>query len=155
MAPASPPGDLPEISADASEEDLREAESLLASAREADPAFLPLYPLLDGLLARRGVSGVERLRHVKRLLAERPFDAWGRARAAELLLRAERGVEAFDHLRFTRATMPGRDADRELARALAEHYWKLGLVEKSGFLPFIATGRVPEDPYLRPAPPRP
>ena len=123
----------------------------LGHVLNAQPAVLPLYPLLDALLERRGADGSERLRHVKRLLAERPFDPWGRARAAELLLRAQRSVEAFDHLRYTRATLPGRDADRELARALAEHYWKLGLVEKSGFFPFIATGRVPEDPYLRPA----
>lgn len=153
VAPESPPGDVPTISPDSSEDALREALTLLESARESDPAFLPLYPLLDALLARREADTAERLRHVRRLLAERPFDPWGRARAAELLLRAERGVEAFDHLRFTRVTMPGRDADRELARALAEHYWKLGLVEKSGFFPFIATGRVPEDPYLRPAQP--
>ncbi len=129
---------------------LEEAEALLARAIDRQPRLLPPYRLLDHLLARRGARDDDRRAVVNRLLRESPFDPWGRARLAVFQLRAGRDAEAFDHLRYTYMAIPGLGGDRELARALSAHYWRVGLPEKAGAYAWLLTGRVPEDPFVRP-----
>jgi hypothetical protein len=129
---------------------LREAEELLRRTLELDPGFLPATKLLDALLARRGASDRDRLRVLRPALAHGPFVPWLRARLAAVELRRDDRFRAYDHLRYTRITVPGAGGEPELARELADHLWRDGLVEKAGFWPFIATGRSPEDPVRRP-----
>jgi hypothetical protein len=134
---------------------LVEAERLLVRSIRAAPGFLPSHALLDTLLERRGAPPEQRLRLGRRTLAETPFAPVVRGRMAALLLESGRAVEAFDHLRYTLMTIPGLGGQRQLARSLAEHYWRLGLVEKSALWPFLLTGRPPEDPLVHPRRRRP
>ncbi len=135
---------------DATADALAEAERLVEIARREDTLFLPAYALHDALLARRQAPANERLRLHRRLLAVTPFSPWCRSQLATLLLDAGNAAEAFDHLRYTPAALVGLGGERDLARALADHYWRQGLVEKAGLWPFLLTGRPPEDPALRP-----
>ncbi len=65
-------------------------------------------------------------------------------------LKAGRDAEAFDNLRYTYMALPGLGGDRELALALSAFYWRMGLPEKAGAYAWLLTGRVPEDPFVRP-----
>lgn len=130
-------------------ENLQQAERLLAAALKREPLFQSAYPLLDRLLVRRGAPDEERRGWIERLMQRFPFDRWGRARRAALCLREGKDALAFDNLRYTWAATPGLGGDRELARQLADYYWRLGLPEKAGAYLWMLTGRVPEDPSRR------
>ena len=130
-------------------------EAAQATSREAltlDPQFLPAYALLDELLAQERAPAAERLKLAQQALAVQPFDRRARGRSAALLLELKKDVEAFDHLRYTYACTPGMGGDRELAKRLADYYWRMGLPEKAGAYLWMLTGRVPEDPSVRVAP---
>jgi hypothetical protein len=127
-------------------------EEALTTARAAqalDPQFLPVYALLDELLALERAPAADRLRLTQQALAAQPFDRRARGRSASLLLELKKDVEAFDHLRYTYACTPGLGGDRELAKRLADYYWRMGLPEKAGAYLWMLTGRVPEDPAVR------
>ncbi|MBP7147799.1 MAG: hypothetical protein KBD01_09655 [Acidobacteria bacterium] len=135
--------------ADRGETTLAEAEEVCRRALRASSRFAPAYRLLDDLLVRRAAGAPERTALARRLVSAHPFDRWARARLAALTLQAGRDIEAFDHLRYTWSAAPGLGGDRELARRLADHYWRLGLPEKSGAYLWMLSGRVPEDPRRR------
>jgi hypothetical protein len=127
-------------------------DEALATARAAlalDAQFLPAYALLDELMALGRAPAAERLRVAQQALAAQPFDRRARGRSAALLLELKKDVEAFDHLRYTYACTPGLGGDRELAKRLADYYWRMGLPEKAGAYLWMLTGRVPEDPAVR------
>jgi len=130
-------------------------EEALAAARSAlalDPQFLPAYALVDELMALERAPAAERLKLAQQALAAQPFDRRARGRSAALLLELKKDVEAFDHLRYTYACTPGMGGDRELAKRLADYYWRMGLPEKAGAYLWMLTGRVPEDPAVRVTP---
>lgn len=145
LSPDIDPGAFPA----APSAELKEAETLLSRAINLDPGFQDAYPLLDRLLLRRGATPAERRKMVQQVLKRFPFDRWGRARMATLLFLEGKEIEAFDQLRYTWAATPGLGGDRELARQLADYYWRLGLPEKAGAYLWMLTGRVPEDPSRR------
>ncbi|GEM_PF-3448716 len=131
------------------EEALLRAESLFRESRSLAPSFLPNYAWLDRVIARRGGGIDERARIIDALLETNPFDSWARARRAYFDLERHRINQAFDHLRYAWCASPGFGGDRELALALADYYWRLGLPEKSGTIAWMLTGSVPEDPFVR------
>jgi hypothetical protein len=147
-AAAVPPGAGVSIPGPAREEALAAARSAL----ELDPQFLPAYALLDELMALERAPAAERLKLAQQALAAQPFDRRARGRSAALLLELKKDVEAFDHLRYTYACAPGMGGDRELAKRLADYYWRMGLPEKAGAYLWMLTGRVPEDPAVRVTP---
>jgi hypothetical protein len=130
-------------------------EEVLSTARSAlalDPQFLPAYALVDELMALERAPAAERLKLAQQALAAQPFDRRARGRSAALLLELKKDVEAFDQLRYTYACTPGMGGDRELAKRLADYYWRMGLPEKAGAYLWMLTGRVPEDPTVRVTP---
>ncbi len=130
----------------------QEALDAARAALALDAQFLPAYALLDELLAQERAPAAERLKLAQQALAAQPFDRRARGRSAALLLELKKDVEAFDHLRYTYACTPGLGGDRELAKRLADYYWRMGLPEKAGAYLWMLTGRVPEDPTVRVTP---
>ncbi|RMG43205.1 MAG: hypothetical protein D6718_12765 [Acidobacteria bacterium] len=126
------------------------AERELRRALASSPYLLEAPAILDRLLAERGAPAAERLAIARGVFEKLPFDRWARARLAVFALRAGRDAEADDHLRYTYAMVRGMAGDRELAAALSERYWRLGLPEKGAFFAFLFSGRVPEAPFARP-----
>ncbi len=148
LAPAAVAGQVPwGRGLDAGE---REARGILEDVVRRRPRFLPAFPALDRLLRLAGEAEDVRRAHLERMLREAPFDPWARGRVGATLLRRGRAVEAFDHLRYARIEEPGLGGDEELGRALAAHWWRLGLPEKAGFYAFLLGGTVPEAPAVRP-----
>lgn len=113
------------------------------------PHAVEAYRLRDRLLRASGADPLLRRENARRCLAANPFSPWARGRLATLELRAHRPIRAFDHLRYTFMTSPGLGGDGELARELADYYWRLGLPEKAGTFLWLLTGRPPEDPFVR------
>jgi len=132
-----------------SESARQDALAATRAAIEGNPAFLPAYQLADDLLLLERAPLHERLQLAQRALEIHPFDRRARARSASLLLEQRKDVEAFDHLRYTYACSAGLGGDRELAKKLADYYWRMGLPEKAGAYLWMLTGRVPEDPFAR------
>jgi hypothetical protein len=128
---------------------LEEASRLLRTNVERHPAFVPSYGLLDAVLSELGVGYEQRSEDARRLLRLYPFERWARARVAVALLGAGHIVEAFDHLRYTWTMTPRLGGDIELGRALADHYWRLGLTEKAAIFSRLLSGSDPEDPRGR------
>lgn len=127
----------------------QDALAATRAAIAASPAFLPAYQLADDLLLLERAPLHERMQLAQRALEIHPFDRRARARSASLLLEQRKDVEAFDHLRYTYASAAGLGGDRELAKKLADYYWRMGLPEKAGAYLWMLTGRVPEDPFAR------
>ncbi len=127
----------------------REAEMLLRRVIELDPEFLPALPVLDELLLRKNAELALRTRVFRAALEHYPFERFLRARLAGIALDSGHAARAFDHLRYTWAATPGLGQDQQLARSLADYYWRMGLPEKAGTFTWLLTGHAPEDPFVR------
>jgi tetratricopeptide (TPR) repeat protein len=126
-----------------------DARAWYRQAVAIEPRFRPAWVALDRELAAAQQPAKQRAELAEAIHRIAPFDRWARARISTAFLKSNRASEAFDHLRYTWSATPGMGGDRELAEALFNYYWLLGLPEKAGTYLWLYSGQPPEDTTRR------